>query len=545
MKGHRTVPPTESAQLLLASLRAVGCSSATTARHELLAALARCSKKHRASGRSPVDQAIGNLAAGGHLAWAVSAAYWALLRKEQRLPPGLVFTPPALAEQVADRLRKGLRVIDLGAGTGMLSLTAAARGFNVTAVEQDRELVLILGALAEILGVEDRVEIVLGDAFSYRGAEGSQIMANPPYTRHHLLPAETKRALSELARDLGTPLPLTAGHYAYFMVHAWHATWSNRDVLLVPTNWLETHYGAPLRGHLRNRGSFDVWIADHRSVASAFGDALTTTCIVTTERESTGNGTKVTPGTFQSLNLSPLRTVATEKAGAALAEMWGRRVGSRDGRSEGRPLIVGDVFHVRRGVATGANSFFVLSEQGARGLNIPEHEFVPIVRTLSPAPGRDRTGLLWVASADPSSPSAARIHEGERLQIDKRYLCRSRNPWWRIKIPDPPQYLLSYMGHCEPHVQQNNDGLINLNNIHGLYLVDGVSSGLARRTVEWLATDSGRAALLWQARHYQKGLWKLEPGDVEQVELPAVLVEDPLDHGAGIPIGGRRTRAKA
>src|SRR3990170_5029601 len=193
-------------------------------RRELLGALARCARGQPDQSRL-IDEIVQRLAKTKDLPWAFAAAYWWLLRSEDALPAGTVFTPPFLADEVVARLLPQLTVIDLGAGTGMLTLAAAKKGFRVVAIEQDRELAAILDALARILKLRDRIDLRIGDALSYSGQSGQQIMANPPYTRHHAIPTKRKRALAELARKLGTPLPMTAGYYAYFMAYAWNASW--------------------------------------------------------------------------------------------------------------------------------------------------------------------------------------------------------------------------------------------------------------------------------------------------------------------------------
>lgn len=505
---------------LVDALRAEGEVSVASARHQLLAGLRRGAGGQGSSRLSAVDRVLRELAPGEDLVWGVTTAYWYLRRIERSLHPGVVFTPPALVREVVGRLRPGCCVVDLGAGTGMLTLAAAARGFKVAAVEQDEELAFILGALASMLRLQDRVEVVVGDAFRYKGRPGSQIMANPPYTRHHLLAGETKQALSEVARQLGTPLRGTAGHYVYFMVHAWHAAWSEREVLLVPTNWLEAGYGEPLRDLLRHTGRVEIAIADHRNEVSVFGRVLTTSCIVTTEHGSAGRGGG---GDRESVRLVRLGDAQRHQAGEGREELgrtWWRLAEETKGTSSGGQSVIGDVFRVRRGVATGANSFFVLSEEAAKAASVAGDELIRVVRTLSPRPGQDSKGLLWVAKEEPSAGSLVRIRQGEELGLDRRYLCRARNPWWRIKVPEPPRYLLSYMGRGLPTVVENVEKLINLNNVHGLHLVEEASSDLAERVVEWLRTESGRAALLKRARHYQGGLWKLEPRDVEGVDLP-------------------------
>lgn len=108
--------------------------------------------------------------------------------------------------------------------------------------------------------------------------------------------------------------------------------------------------------------------------------------------------------------------------------------------------------------------------------------------------------------------------------MNRRYLCEQRKIWWRVDVPNPPAYFLSYMGRGEPLILHNADGLLNLNNIHGLYVQEGIRKATAKRVTRWLVSKKGTAALLSNARHYYGGMWKLEPGDVERVELPSNLL---------------------
>ncbi|MFB6193108.1 MAG: METTL5 family protein [Candidatus Nanohaloarchaea archaeon] len=95
-------------------------------------------------------------------------------------------TPPALA---ADLLHtaymqediEGLKVADLGAGTGMLSLGAALLGAEVLAVEKEDEAVRILEENAKDLGLE--VEIVQEDIEEF-DQDVDTVLMNPPFSQH-------------------------------------------------------------------------------------------------------------------------------------------------------------------------------------------------------------------------------------------------------------------------------------------------------------------------------------------------------------------------
>ena len=117
-------------------------------------------------------------------------AWWGLLRSRQvevdgrvlRVPPGVL--DPVLfrsgawfARQVADRVRPGMRVLDLGCGTGVVGLLAAAAGARVVAVDIEPAAT----AAARHNGLED---VRLGDLFGPVAAERFDLVAfNPPYLR--------------------------------------------------------------------------------------------------------------------------------------------------------------------------------------------------------------------------------------------------------------------------------------------------------------------------------------------------------------------------
>lgn len=509
-------------------VRLNGDRSPARARTELVSALERVAGVSTRPGTAEIDSVMDRLVKEGNLAWSVASTYSSILRNGHKLPTGMVFTPPSLVEAIVERLRPGVPVVDFGAGTGMLSLAAALRGFNVTAVESDPELVRVLALLRRIHRVDENLTVVHGDALYFKGDHDSQIMSNPPYSRHHALLSSQKEALGSLARGLGAALPATAGHYAYFMLHAWKATWSQREILLVPTNWLETKYGAPLRDILAHEKSFSISVADHRQRRSAFAPNLTTTCIVVTERRSEG-AASLDRGVWNSLILGADRRAAHIPSTAGLVRELRDRtnvLSNREGQTE-CPLR--RYLRVHRGIATGANSFFVLSDEEAVELGLQSNELVPILRTLSPRPGRESLGLLWAPKGALSAASKNRIRQGVELQLHQRSLCKARTPWWQIKLAKPPSYFLSYMGRRQPKLEVNVNGLVNLNNTHGLYVADGASKEMADRIVTWLTTEAGQTALITQARHYQGGLWKLEPSDIENLDVSkAVAMDDEL-----------------
>lgn len=421
---------------------------------------------------------------------------------ERTLPPSLVLTPDWLATAVARHLSPKLPVVDLGAGTGLLTIAAAHRGLRVTAVERDSGLVRFTRGLVRVLQLDTLVNVVEGDVFDYRSPTPAQIVSNPPYTRHHGIPAEAKDVLYNMRSVTGIDLPRTASEYAHFMAWAWTASWSMREVLLVPTNWIETSYGKALRMFLTNERGIEIPSVTEHSRSKPFDDVSTTACIVITDQRRAGAG-RVIVGKLDGPLPNP------------------KPMQEHHGTQAKGALRLGDYFDVRRGLATGANSFFLVSEPITDRYGLPQGHLKPVVTSLFEEKAKRLPKQLWVADGELSSGEELFVGVGESQGLHQRYLCAIRKPWWRLVLPPGAPFLVSYMGRGHVRFSMNPEGSVNLNNSHGLYALAGVDEDTANATFRFLGTAEGEKCIRQVARHYQ-GMWKLEPGDLENVRLPGL-----------------------
>jgi len=127
-----------------------------------------------------------------------------------RVDPG-VYEPAEDTFLLADDLDvgQGEKVLELGTGCGILSILAAKAGAEVVATEINPAALECARANAIVHGVEDRIELRLGDLFDPVAGECFDLVVfNPPY-----LPVSRDEAL-------GTPLDL-----------AWEAGQDGRAVI--------------------------------------------------------------------------------------------------------------------------------------------------------------------------------------------------------------------------------------------------------------------------------------------------------------------------
>lgn len=94
--------------------------------------------------------------------------------------PGLFFSTGVLAAEIERRRPSGLSVLDVGCGSGMLSLAAARAGAVVTAIDINAEAVRITSSNAATNGLN--VEVLQSDLFeSLDNRRFDLIVVNPPY----------------------------------------------------------------------------------------------------------------------------------------------------------------------------------------------------------------------------------------------------------------------------------------------------------------------------------------------------------------------------
>lgn len=366
-----------------------------------------------------------------------------------------------------------------------------------------------------------------GDALSPNAdlPQRNLMLVNPPYAKASQIHSRAYKAeLHDLAeRQTGISLHRDAGLYAYhllimdkWLVDGGVAVW------LLPISFLYTRYGRGVRQYLtQNVRLVRIHLYDPETVQ--FDKAKVSVALVVFKKaraggadgaegdkgtgrsegaegsEGTGrdNGTgragvRVTWGESAArpehseeiyaaalgsdswgwlLNRLPLRGGGTTERGVrngGATEHGAREGGTTEHGAESR-LTFQDLFDIKRGIATGANSFFTMTPDEAREIGIPEEATKPLLpksRYLtSPVIEADEAGrpvgIPWrvLVDCDMDEETIRRLYPGfyEYLQTAKqsrdggtpvveRALVRRRHPWYKQERRDPPMFLLTYMG---------------------------------------------------------------------------------------------------
>ena len=404
--------------------------------------------------------------------------------RAERNRQGQFATPPMLAEEIVRVCQKMLphdqpiRFLDPAFGTGsfysaLLRLLPADRIAHAQGFEIDEHY----GSDALNLWKPTRLQLTIADFFvldvpKTNEEKANLLVCNPPYVRHHHIPSQAKKRLQNSVRKhVGLRLNGLAGLYCYFMLHA--HTWLADDGLacwLVPSEFMDVNYGKEVKRYLSEQVTllrihrFDVHDVQ-------FDDALVSSVVVWFKKslpqvydlvEEHG----IVGLTFGRSLTSPTRSITIPLSDLKHESKWSKLAERPPSRTLKR-TILSDLFLIKRGLATGANSFFILSPEEATSHQIPSEFLVPIL----PSPryldsdeiAADELGnprldkklsllncKLPEGQVKESYPSLwAYFETGKRQGIHTGYICTHRTPWYSQENRPPSPLLCTYMGRSD------------------------------------------------------------------------------------------------
>ena len=478
---------------------------------------------------------------------------------------GQFATPPKLAMDIMEASKgliessEGIRFLDPAFGTGAF-YSALLKCFSDLHLNwtQGYEIDPHYGNEAIKLWNDTRLDLRIVD-FTKSNLPCSEqdkanfLICNPPYSRHHHLSSDEKLRLQRLANQItGMKMSQLSGLYCYFMLisHGW-LTDDGLACWLVPSEFMDVNYGQQLKKYLTTCVSL---LRVHRFSPEElqFSDALVSSSVIWFRKtkpstnckvEFTYGGTVKEPKQHRILSVGSLRDMRKWNYLVNVV-----RVSNADTVGKSAEPKLSDFFHVKRGLVTGANKFFLLSSAQISKYNLPTEFLTPVLPSprylLSDEIQADDTenpilkqNLFLLNCSLPERivrlnyPSLWEyLQRGVQMEIHERYLCRHRSPWYSQEKRDPTSFLCTYMGRGSIKNPKpfrfifNHSKAIAANGYLMLYPTSCLERAFERdprliRTA-WEALNAITTQdLVSEARVYGDGLYKLEPKELANVSV--------------------------
>ncbi len=385
-------------------------------------------------------------------------------------------------------------------------------------------------------------------------AKANLLICNPPYVRHHHLSVVEKSRLQKLAQRMtGVKLGGLTGLYCYFLLisHRWMAD-DGLAGWLIPSEFMDVKYGLSVKKYLLNCVTL---LRIHRFDPNEvqFEDALVSSTVIWFKKtkppavhsvEFTYGGTLAKPKFSRHISANELHETGK----------WSNFfiLNSSNVKTNQMQLKLSDLFKIKRGIATGANKFFILTPKKIFQYQLPTEFLIPILpspRYLSvntieadhygdPILDQKLFLLACNLSEDEVKTNYPSLWEylqaGIQAGINKRYLSRHRSPWYIQEDRPASPLLCTYMGRRSPRSSNPFRFILNHSRATApnVYLMLYPKPALANALKEkpellksvWQALNKiPLETLLSEARMYGGGLHKIEPNELANASADSII----------------------
>lgn len=397
---------------------------------------------------------------------------------------------------------------------------------------------------AELTNIEIRDFI-----FAETDSQYDSIIANPPYIRHHRLSAETKMFLKKFSRKvLGKEIDGRAGLQVYFLIRALQSLKPNGNLaIILPADVCEGVFAKDLWNWITNNFCLDAVINFSRE-ATPFPN-IDTNPIVFLIRNSEPNENYFWIKCNEICRNDLVNSIKQNFLGDfSSLEITKRKVSNSLETGFSRPLnesseeflTLGDFADVVRGIATGANEFFFLTEDKIDKLQIPKEFFVSAIgrtrdveteiiddKVIENLRKKNRPTFLLNLNGEPFAelPETLQnyLKHGETLDLPKRPLISQRKIWYKMETRKVPPFLFAYLGRRNTRFIRNLYGVLPLTSFLCVY-PKKENKEFIENLWQVLRHPETLSNLSLIGKSYGSGAIKVEPRSLEKLPLSKKLL---------------------
>lgn len=365
------------------------------------------------------------------------------------------------------------------------------------------------------------------------------IICNPPYFKFH--DYDNKGVIAEIEKRLSCRLNGFTNLYTLFLLKSIHQlNPGGRCIYIVPSEFLNSDYGTLVKSHLlKTKTLRHIVVFDFED--NLFDDAITTSCLILCENKDEDSFVRFSclessrdMGKLGSLlsgnNEKEIHTRMYHLSELDPGVKW-KKYYQDSYSSQFKNLVPFSSYaKIMRGIATGANDFFVFNRSKAERYGISEKYLLPCISRCADVrksvfadsdfeklKAADRKVFLLNAVGADDKAVLSYLVKGVEEGIDRKYLTASRKPWYSLENRPPSPIWVSVFNRTGVRFVRNLACIANLTTFHCVYpqhnLYNDISDDLL---FAYLQTDIAKDILTDNGREYGNGLQKFEPNDLNK-----------------------------
>ena len=458
-------------------------------------------------------------------------AYKEYSRAEHRKKYGQYFTPRYIAEYMSKWIHDGSNkgVHDPAFGLGVF-----AEFFDdIQGSEIDHQILDYYNTYIGDINNIYREDYLL--AWDWHNRKYPNIICNPPYMKFQ--DYQDKDLIIEGFRwSTGIKLSGYTNISSLFLLKAIYDLEINgRLAFIMPLEFLNTGYGKIVKKILlENNHLHSIMKIEFED--EVFTDATTSVGIIFYDAGNTYDSVKFLVAESKEdlyRDINPISDMSYDELKPD--EKWQKYFNPNSLKEVNTDMVkLGTYGKFSRGIATGANEFFVLNPSKANNM-LKEWDTVEVVSKSSyvtnPIFGlndylelrkKDKNVLLLDSQNGNSDGLDEYIKYGESQDYHKRYLTRTREPWHGLNLENkwPAFIWVSVFSRDRYKVIRNHSDALNLTCFHG-FVPTQTGSHYVDHLFLFMLSDIGQRLMGENARIYGANLHKFEPGDLNDVKVPS------------------------
>jgi adenine-specific DNA-methyltransferase len=467
---------------------------------------------------------------------------------------GQFFTPTTVARLMAKWVMKDEpeKVLDPAFGLGVFYDEAikisSRKTVHFTGYELDARIMTCLNSN----GNKTNLQVINADYLAAEAGFFDGIICNPPYMRFQKF-LERHAILPQIEARIGKKLMGYANIASVFLVKSLKELKADGNLaFIIPFEFFNTGYGREIkRSLLENHLLKQIIIFSNEK--EIFPEATTTVCILLCKNDGKENAIKIThikanEEIDKILDISDFYQREIMPADLPPLKKWTPVISSLFSPQE--PPTGFCKFSLygtfTRGIATGANDFFSLRKSGIENYRLTKNNYCPCITKSSQVKKAVFTEndleklyhsdkpvhCLDVKDHD-SREVLNYLSEGETRGYHRRYLTKTRNPWYKIERRMPAPILFGVFNRGRLKVVRNFTKVINFTCFHCFY-PNMFGEEIINKLFVYFLSDAGQNIIKTNKRSYGEALDKFEPGDLNESLCPnmdqfAMIDDDEAD----------------